>query len=231
MIATSRVTVDTLVTLASWAVLIGGLWLTVRAGRRGRRRRDQQLWRQWNQVRDRAQLAPGHGYAALGQVRRHRQRARRGLKAYVFWPATGELGAAWFWHRWPPVGAYVVARGSWGVGEHQETLDQTDGFRRRCQAAWSSSTESSRRWRLLGGRPSRLPSEWALVRAEQTAAGPRRRWPVQIQRGAWRTGLLPWVRASKRTWGHGCIGGRAGSSVGDAGHAFPVQAFALAAAP
>src|SRR4051794_20977911 len=40
------------------------------------------------------------------------------LKAYVLWPATGELGAAWFWHRWPPVGAYVVARGSWGVGAH-----------------------------------------------------------------------------------------------------------------
>jgi hypothetical protein len=117
MIAASEAT-DTLVALVSWAVLIGGVWLIVRGVRRRRRRREEELWRQWNQVRSYAHVAPGRGYAALGQVRRHRQRARRGLKAYVFWPAAGEVGAAWFWYRWPRVGDYVLARGDWGVGEH-----------------------------------------------------------------------------------------------------------------
>jgi hypothetical protein len=118
MIAASQAAPDTLITFASWVVLVGSLCRIVRGVRHGRRRRDEQLWRQWTQVRHRASAAPGRGYSALGQVRRHRQRARRGLKAYVFWPATGEVGGAWFWHRWPPVGAYVLARGSWGPGEH-----------------------------------------------------------------------------------------------------------------
>jgi hypothetical protein len=107
-----------LVAVASLAALIGGLWVVVRRAERGRRRRDEELWRRWNEVREYADAGPGHRDGALGQIREHRQRARRGLKAYVFWPATGEVSAAWFWHRWPPVGAYVVARGSWGAGEH-----------------------------------------------------------------------------------------------------------------
>ena len=58
MIAASQAT-DTLVALGSWAVLIGGLWLLVRGIRRRRRRRDEQLWRQCNQVRHGARVAPG----------------------------------------------------------------------------------------------------------------------------------------------------------------------------
>jgi len=116
--AVASATTQTLVALAFLAALIGGLWAVVALVGRGRRRRDEQLWRQWHEVRDHARIAPGSGAGALGQIRNYRQRARRGLKAYVFWPATGEVGAAWFWHRWPPVGAYVVARGSWGAGEH-----------------------------------------------------------------------------------------------------------------
>ena len=84
MIAASQA-LDTLVALDSWAVLIAGAWL-MGGVRRGRRRRDEQLWRQWNKLRHGAHAAPGHGNSALGQGRQHQQRARRGLKAYVFWP-------------------------------------------------------------------------------------------------------------------------------------------------
>jgi hypothetical protein len=56
--------------------------------------------------------------SCLGQVVRHRQRARTGTKAYVRWLVDDSVTAAWFEASRPPIGAYVLATGRYGHGPH-----------------------------------------------------------------------------------------------------------------
>jgi len=88
-----------------------------------RKRRDARLAPLWERALGDGNDSPvGHGpYATsrcLGQVVRHRQRARTGTKAYVRWHVDGSVTAAWFEASRPAVGAYVLARGRYGHGPH-----------------------------------------------------------------------------------------------------------------
>ncbi|MEA2825703.1 MAG: hypothetical protein QOG43_142 [Actinomycetota bacterium] len=88
-----------------------------------RRRRDARLSPVWERALALGRQSPvGHGpyetVSCLGQVVRHRQRARTGTKAYVRWVADGSVTAAWFWSARPPVHSYVLARGQYSHGDH-----------------------------------------------------------------------------------------------------------------
>jgi len=88
-----------------------------------RKRRDARLAPVWERALCDGNDSPvGHGrYATstcLGQVVRHRQRARTGTKAYVRWHVDGSVTAAWFEASRPAVGAYVLASGRYGHGPH-----------------------------------------------------------------------------------------------------------------
>lgn len=88
-----------------------------------RRRRDARLAPVWERALSYGNQSPiGHGSygftTCLGQVVKHRQRARSGTKAYVRWNSDGVVTAAWFEASRPAVGAYVLATGRYGHGPH-----------------------------------------------------------------------------------------------------------------
>lgn len=92
-----------------------------------RQRRDSRLAPVWERGLSVGNDSPiGHApyvvTTCLGQVVRHRQRARTGTKAYVRWHRDGSVTAAWFQASRPAVGAYVLATGSYGHGPHHTEL-------------------------------------------------------------------------------------------------------------
>ena len=91
-------------------------------GRR-RRRRNDRLVAAWERALALGSDSPvRHGpyetSTCLGQVVRHRQRARTGTKAYVRWLVDDSVTAAWFEASRPAVEAHVLARGRYGHGPH-----------------------------------------------------------------------------------------------------------------
>ena len=86
-----------------------------------RKRRDARLATVWERALALGNDRPRAGFGqstCLGQVARHRQRARSGTKAYVRWYCDGSVTAAWFEASRPAVGAYVLAIGHFGHGPH-----------------------------------------------------------------------------------------------------------------
>ncbi len=90
---------------------------------RRRRRRNDRLVAAWERAlalgnNSPVHLGPYETSCCLGQVVRHRQRARTGTKAYVRWLVDDSVTAAWFEASRPAVRAYVLATGQYGYGPH-----------------------------------------------------------------------------------------------------------------
>ncbi len=130
------------------------------------KRRDARLAPVWERALSHGSDSPvGHGpYAistCLGQIVRHRQRARTGTKAYVRWHSDGSVTAAWFEASRPPVGAYVLATGRYGHGPHH-----TESVFYVGPASWEPVDADA-------------PAAYLRHQRREAKAGSRRRRPVR----------------------------------------------------
>lgn len=130
------------------------------------KRRDARLALVWERSLSDGNTSPSSGYATcLGQVVRHRQRARSGTKAYVRWYTDGSVTAAWFEASRPAVKSWVLATGSSGHGRHHSE---------------SVFYVGPRGWELI---PSEAPAAHSRHQRRQARARSRRERQAQRQEG------------------------------------------------
>ncbi len=135
------------------------------------KRRDARLAAMWERALSQGNDSPvSHGpYAittCLGQVVRHRQRARTGTKVYVRWHSDGSVTAAWFEASRPAKGAYVLATGRYGHGPHHT------------EPVFYVGPSS---WELVDAE---APAAYLRHQRREAKAASRRRRSIQTQEGS-----------------------------------------------